>query len=217
MGCTPVAPGGLELPVAGRSHVPSGWKVIEQITGDLDGDGRTDLVFVCEEQDPRKIAKHPDIEGRMVNTNRRTMVVLLADQSGFRKIGESAKFVMPSYVDEFDSYGDCFAGLVLARGVLEVRFLWISAAGTSSGSLDIYKFRLEQGRLRLIGSESESWHRGSGEKDRASVNYLTGRRKLTSGLNEFDSKLSHPKHTWESFDAKKPIFLEDMPAGGQNR
>ncbi len=213
----PAAPDAVELPVAARSHVPAGWKVIEQVTGDLNGDGLPDLVFVREEQDLKKITKHPGIEGYNLNTNTRVMVVLLADKAGYRKVGESAKFVMPAHVDELEKFGDCYGGLTIAKGVVEVRFDWFASAGTWWQTIDIFKFRMEGGRFRLIGNERDSWHRSSGERFIESTNYLTGRRKHTTGLNQFDEKQSRAKDEWERFDAKKPLYLEDLPAGGQTR
>jgi hypothetical protein len=79
-------------------------------------------------------------------------------------------------------------------------------------SMESYKFRLEAGRLRLIGSETDSFHRGSGEKDLVSTNYLTGKVKRTSGLNEFDEKESNPKIKWETLPSRKPIYMDELPA-----
>jgi hypothetical protein len=78
-------------------------------------------------------------------------------------------------------------------------------------SMESYKFRLEAGRLRLIGSETDSFHRGSGEKGLVSTNYLTGKVKRTSGLNEFDEKESKPEVEWETLPSRKSIYMEDLP------
>jgi hypothetical protein len=213
----PAASDVVELPLAARSHVPTGWKVVEQATGDLNGDGLPDLVFVREEQDPKKMTKHSSIEGYVLNTNTRVLVVLLADKVGYRKVGETAKFVMPAFVAEFDNFGDCYAGLKLNKGLVEVAFSWEASIGSWWGSQVRCKFRIETSRLRLIGSEEVSLNRATGEKSITSNNYLTGRRKLTTGLNEFDPKVSHAEDEWKTFDAKKPIYLEDLPPGGETR
>jgi hypothetical protein len=79
-------------------------------------------------------------------------------------------------------------------------------------SMESYKFRLEAGRLRLIGSETDSFHRGSGEKYLVSTNHLTGKVKRTSGLNEFDEKESKPEVEWETLPSRKPIYMDELPA-----
>jgi len=204
----------LVLPAAAQAHLADGSKVIKMATGDLNADGRADLVFVGEATDPKKIKKRDD--GYELNSNIRTVVVLLADKEGYRKVCESAKFIPPSYTLEFDNLLDRFHGLKIEKGVVSVTFNWFASAGTAWTSMETFKFRLDKGRVRLIGSEEDSYSRTLGDKILTSTNYLTGKRKVTSGLEKFDDEPSHPKITWEELESKKPLYLEDLPPCGRD-
>ena len=201
----------LALPTAAQSHLPNGWKVIEMESGDLNADGRADLVFVREEADPKKITKELPSNDGVRNLNPRVLVVLLGEDGGYRKLAECPKLIPPAFDPMYDMMDDRFDGISIRKGILTVGFRYWASAGTWRMSMEKYKFRLESGRLRLIGSETDSFHRGSGEKDLFSTNYLTGKVKWTSGLNEFDEKESEPKIKWETLSSRKPIYLEDLP------
>ena len=200
------------LPTAAQSHLPKGWKMLEVVKADLNSDGRDDLIFVREEDDSKKITKELPANDGVRNYNPRVLTVLLAEEAGFRKLGEYAKLIPPAFDDEWQHFDDRFSGISVKKGILTVGFRYWSSAGTWWMSMESYKFRLEAGRLRLIGSETDSFHRGSGEKDLVSTNYLTAKVKRTSGLNEFDEKESKPEVEWETLPSRKPIYLEELPS-----
>jgi hypothetical protein len=201
----------LALPAAAQSHLPKGWKLLELVVADLNSDGRDDLVIVREEADPKKITKELPSNDGVRNLNPRVLVVLLAEEGGYRKLAEYPKLIPPAFDPMYDMMDDRFNGISVKKGVLTVAFRDWASAGTWWMSMESYKFRLEAGRLRLIGSETDSFHRGSGEKDLVSTNYLTGKVKRTSGLNEFDEKESKPKVEWETLPSRKPIYIEELP------
>jgi hypothetical protein len=211
--CLHTAEAPLVLPKAAQTYLPAGSKLVKVARGDLNADGITDLIFVGEATDPKKITKRDD--GFELNSNMRTIVVLLAEKQGYRKVGESAKFIPPAYTLEFDNYLDRFADIGIEKGVLLVKFDWFASAGTWGVSNETFKFRFEQGRMRLVGSDEASYTRNEGDMTLASTNYLTGKRKVTTGLNAFTDQPSHPKVTWENLGSNLPIYLENLSPCGR--
>jgi hypothetical protein len=203
----------LALPAAAKAYLPAGWKVIKLVQGDLNADGVADLAFVREETDPKKITKRDD--GYEFNGNPRTFVVLLADKEGYRKVGEYPKFIPPAYTFEFDNYLDRFNQLKIVKGVITIEFDWFASAGTWWTSHDAFKFRLEAGKLRLIGREESSFARNEGDMTLTSTNHLTGKRKITTGISAFDDQPYRPKISWEDLESRKPVYLEDLPPCGR--
>ena len=188
----------LALPPAAKAYLPAGWKVLKVAQG---------------ETDPKKITKRDD--GYEQNGNPRVVVVLLADKEGYRKVGEYPKFIPPAYTLEFDNYIDRFKELTVAKGVITIEFDWFASAGTWWTSQEAFKFRLEVGKLRLIGMEKSSFARNQGDMTLTSTNHLTGKRKITTGMSAFDDQPSHPEYTWENLESRKPVYLEDLPPCGR--
>jgi hypothetical protein len=199
------------LPANAQSYLPKGWKLLEVVKADLNSDGRDDLVFVSEEADPKKITKALPANDGVRNLNPRVLVVLLVEEGGYRKLAEYGKLIPPAFDPMYDMMDDRFDGISVKKGILTVGFRYWASAGTWWMSMEKFKFRLEAGRLRLIGSETDSFNRGSGEKYLVSTNHLTGKVKRTTGLNEFDEKEADPKVEWETLPSRKSIYMEDLP------
>lgn len=199
----------LTLPTAAKDYLPKGWKVHTIARGDLNADGLADLVFIREEQDPKKITKSDD--GSAQNSNPRVLVVLLASKGGFMKLVECPKLIPPELDPNNRDHADALSGIKVEKNVLTIAFYHMLRIGSLWVYPEEYKFRLEAGRLRLIGSEMSEVSRTWGRQFRVSTNYLTGRQKTTTGLNVIAGNPSRPKDSWDRIEVGKPIYIEDLP------
>lgn len=193
------------------SWVPEGWRLERTVTGDLDKDGIADAVLVLQEVDPLKRVHNKGLGAPELDTNPRRLVVLLKSPDGLRKVAETSRFLPP----ENDAQSPCLAdplaegGVRIERGLLFIDLhYWLSCGGWGV-SHSTFTFRLEKGRFRLIGLDGYEYMRNSGKRSETSTNFLTGKKKSTTGLNEFNEP-AKPNVSWERLPAMKPIYLDEM-------
>lgn len=198
----------LLLPVSAKAYLPTGSKLVDLAYGDLNADGKADLVFLRHETDPRKITTGED--GYVQDDNPRVLVVLLAHEGGYLRLREYPGFVPPYHFKGYEMWDEVYEGMKIRNGVLSLNFYWYSTKGTYWVSREEFKFRLEAGRMRWIGFEDETYHRGSGDKYRVSVNFLTGRQKNTEGLHHDVGLKTNPKVSWRDLPPKPPLYLETL-------
>jgi hypothetical protein len=200
-----------ELRATPAAWAPEGWRTITEADGDLDRDGDPDAVRVFEGQDAARVIPNDGLGASEINTNPRTLVVLLAEPGGYRRVGESKAFIPSAGSVESPCLEDPLSEVAIARGVLKVTLsYWASCGGWGSGR-HVYGFRLEDGRMRLVGEDESTFMRNSGEKEEISTNHLTGKRKTTTGLDEFEPAESKPRIAWDRVD-RAPRYLEQMTA-----
>ncbi len=193
--------------------VSKGWVLEKSIAGDLDADGVDDAVLVLQQNDRRKLKHNEGLGASELNTNPRRLLVLLKSADGYRKITDNARFLPPQNDEDAPCLEDPLeeGGVTVSRGLLRIDLhYWLSCGswGVSHSSL---LFRLEGGRLRLIGLDGYEFMRNSGDRSESSINFLTGKKKITTGLSQFDEPTT-PKVKWEKFPARKPIYLDQMGA-----
>ena len=192
-----------------QSHVPSGWKLI----GDAaEADA---AVLMVEQDDPAKRIKNAGLGPDELNTNPRRLLILSRVSAGYKQTGSADNFLPP----EGDSDTPCLAdpleegGMDLRNTVLTINLNYWLSCGSWSTSKDSYKFRLENGRYRLIGFDRRSYARNGGTGEEISINFLTNRKKVTTGIEIFEPDAGTPvtksKVIWTRIGRQK-YYLDGM-------
>lgn len=171
-----------ELPVAARDaagFVPAGWEILARRQGDLNGDRATDLALLLRMNEPANVVAIPlGGETRPFDTNPHLLLIAFAERGGgYRRVALSrGLFPRPTvpWTGDVPPDGETIR---LERGTLLVWFEHLR--GWSS-----YRFRWQGGAMRLIGYD----HSGvsGGCVGTLSINYLTGRARLTASPIESD-------------------------------
>lgn len=166
------------------AFAPKDWTVEAQAAGDLNRDGLADIAFVLREQDK---AKRLPVSGRdperTWDSNPRILAVAFAepDGRGYRLALENHTLIprreSPNHEDPFEDAGS----LAIKRGAVSVTLHLFSSAGGADMGNTTLTFRHRDGRFELIGYDAANVHRMSGKTRDTSVNFLTGRMRLSTG------------------------------------
>jgi hypothetical protein len=198
-----------------NAWIPKGWKLIATATGDLNRDGVEDAVLVLEQTNPANLISNESFGASVFNLNPRRLLVLFKTPEGYRKI-LSRDNLLPS---ENDADAPCLAdpligegGISISEGKFFIRLVsWLSC-GSYGVVHEIFTFRFESTRFRLIGYDYSGFSRSTGEASEDSVNYLTGKRKRTTGQNIFEDSAtnSKPEVSWSNISGKREFYLDKM-------
>lgn len=200
-----------------EAHTPKGWRVILDTSGDLTGDKKPEAVIVVEEQDKSKIIGNGRLGNQTLNTNPRRLIVLTPTTTGYRQIQSVGGF-LPS---EGDAESSCLAdplmesgGIEIKKGVLIVTLNYWLSCGSYGVTKDIFRFRQQGSRFRMIGKDTKSYSRSSGEGEEISINYLTGRKRETTGITVIEpdegGPVAKPKTKWSRIPAEEYQFLDNV-------
>lgn len=202
------APAFSRTPGSFDTWIPTGWKLISTATGDLNRDGIEDAALVLEETNPSNLKPNDGLGAPVLNLNPRRLLVLVGTSNGYRKIF-SKDGLLPS---EHDDGNPCLADPLLEQGGISVsngKFIVELGTWLSCGSYGVthskFTFRLDNERFRLIGYDYSEFSRSTGEASEISINYLTGKKKITTRQNEFEA--SKPKVSWSQIPGKRNFYL----------
>lgn len=199
-----------------HEFVPQGWKILRQVSGDLNADGLADAVMVIEKQDPKNIIAHDGMGAKVLNLNPRYLLVALQENPHGRVTRYQRHTLNTTLIpSEHSKESVCLVDpledgeIRIHRQSLYVRLnYWLSCGSWEMGS-NTMQFKLRQKHFKLIGLEHESTHRGTGDMTHVSVNYLTQKKKQTTG-HTLSGDNERPKTTWVRLPVRQLYELETV-------
>jgi hypothetical protein len=180
-----------------QKFVPRGWKIEEQVKGDLNGDSVADYALKLVEDKPDKDASGDP-------TERYRAVVIVLQEAG----GKLTRGAVAGKLLQCTRCGGAFYGFVETPTTLEIKN-GIIEVNQDHGSRNLtntyYKFRYDSATKQfvLIGFDYADADRLTANVVSESTNYLTGVRITTRGKGNRDV-------TRRSVVAKKKISIEDV-------
>ena len=179
------------------SFVPAGWKIEEQITGDLNGDSLRDYVLKLVEDKPAK-----DSDDMPTERGRALVIALTEKDGGLKRAGVADKLLQCTRCGgAFYGVVETPAGVSIEKGVVVVE----QDHGSRNLTNTTYKFRFEPAtqRFMLIGFDLADADRLTAQVVSESNNYLTNSRVITRSKGKRDIKT-------KSGLSKKKFYLEDV-------
>jgi hypothetical protein len=161
-----------------EAFLPMGWGIETRTEGDLNGDSKADLALVLRSQDRANVIP-VEMCGAELDTNPSILAILLAKPGGGYRLAVENHALIPRR--ENSCQLDGLTAMSVERGALRFDFeRMMSAGGWDMGSTT-FKWRWRDGALRLIGFDRSNVKRNTGAMTRISINYPTGRAKISTG------------------------------------
>lgn len=181
--------------------VPAGWKVEEDIVGDVTDDGIEDHLLKLIEDKPATDKEDAP------NERSRALLIVTADKEGKLRVAALTDKLLQCTLcgGAFYGVGEAPANISLAKGVIIVQ----QDHGSRWVSDMTFRFRYDEqpGMFILIGFDYTSRDRTNGESASESTNYLTGARvTTTSKSNKTATKktqVAKNRYSIEEVDASK--------------
>jgi len=193
-----------------EGFIPPGWMLEAQASGDLNREGRADLILVLRQNNPANVIA--DFEGfgeKPFDTNPRILAVAFRDSGKLSLHLENHTLIPrrtePAAEDPFDKD----IGIAIVRDGFQVRLIWWMSAGGWETFNTTYTFRHKSGRFELIGYDRNTTHRASGDTTSLSINYLTRKVKKTTGQISRDAQ----KVRWQTLSHRSAPTLESIGDG----
>jgi hypothetical protein len=192
---------------AAADLVPTGWSVEKEARGDLNRDGRPDVVLLLRMTDPANVVSNEGFGAQRLDTNPRLLVVAFADaETDALSLALADHTLIPRHTDPLME--DPFHDVSLVRGTLQLSLGSFMSAGSWSVTNVKFTFRHQDGCFRLIGYDATDYQRNTEELSKLSVNYLTRKVQRSSGSSD-----DAMNETWRSFEVRELPCLEAVGDG----
>ena len=202
-----------------NDFVPKGWKILKDengsnfiAKGDLNKDNLEDVAIIIEKNDKKNIKKNESLGPDELNLNPRILLVLFKEKDdSYSLVAKNDKgFIKSEGNEDNPALMDTLSDISIKKNVLKITFNYFMSAGSWATSTEVYIFRFQNNIFELIGYESNSYMRNTGEEEKISINFSTNKVKSTTGGNMFEEKENKPKHEWKNVEFEKKYILDEM-------
>jgi hypothetical protein len=187
---------------------PRGWRVEHAAEGDLNADGRADLVLVLHQQDPANLIRHDGFGEDPLDTNPRILAVGLARNGGYELVAQNhtliPRRVEPNLTDPLEQPP------AIRNGVLSVRLDFFASAGGWTMFNSTARLRWQDGGFRLIGHDYAEVARNTGQTVDRSVNFVT--RRVSTARSSIDAETDSPA-AWTRLPPGPLLTLDQVGDG----
>ena len=192
--------------------IPKGWKTVLSAKGDLNNDKLEDVAIIIEKTDKANIVKNENLGSEYLNLNPRILLVLFKQKNGSYILASKndKDFIKSEGDKENPALMDTLDNISIKNNILKIKFNYFLSAGSWSVTQNTYTFRFQNKKFELIGFDSNSYMRNSGNQEEFSINFSTNKVKITTGGNMFDEKANKPKEEWKTIKANKKYVLDEM-------
>jgi len=183
-----------------EDFIPTGYVLFEQITGDLNKDNQEDCILVVKRVNRDSIVLNRLNE--LVDRNRRGIIILLKNQSGYQLVAESLT-CFSSENEDGGVYIPPELVISVQRGNLLIHY--------AHGKYGFwrYTFRYQDADFKLIGYDESN---GSVIiNSTLSINFLTRMKLIRENINENAQRGKEVfREFWSSVDINGLISLTDI-------
>src|SRR5262245_18125680 len=171
-----------------ESFVPKGWKIEAEYKGDLNKDGKDDLLILLRMNEPGNVIQHDELGQNPFDTNPRILAAVFADEKdkSYRLVLQNHSLIGrpedPGLDDPLSETG----GIAVEGGTVKVALHLISSAGSWATGLTVYRIRHGKRGFELVGFDRSTTGRGDGSVEEVSINYLAGKVKVSTSTIEDD-------------------------------
>jgi hypothetical protein len=189
-----------------QGFVPKGWAIESRAEGDLDGDSKPDVALVLRSQHRANVIPQ-EMCGEELDTNPWILAVLLANRGGGYRLAVQNHALIPRREDACNL--DHLVAIAVERGALRMDFERMMSAGGWDMGTTTFKWRWREGALRLVGFDYSNVSRNSGVTGGISINYPTGRVKISTGNIGSDRE----KVRWTTLRRRSAPTIEEVGNG----
>lgn len=199
-----------------NDFVPQGWEIIQEKTGDLNGDKLVDTVLVLKGTDPKFISKSEPLVGEAVtdektgerkfimDSNPRILAVLLKGKNGYKLAAQNDSII--PFLD-FPS-GETIRSINIENGDLNIELMFMERRHGYVYTEKSYTFRFAKSAIILVSAKRIDTNRyDKNTIEEREYNFLT--RKVNVKQTSFSDQKLLSDQT-RDFKIAKPKSLQEV-------